>query len=648
MSNTELNPEIQELWNTVQIEMDGSVPQFDATICPDIDSPHFSLGVGALPALQSVNWSAEQPELELGGILGKGGMGIVRVAKQSSLARDVAVKSLHASNEGTKDDRREATLKLMQEAWAMGLLEHPNIVPVHLLGRDRDGKPILVMKRIEGVAWRDVIAGEAEMPSGFQGSDPLVWHIEILLQVCNAMQFAHTKGLLHRDLKPENVMIGEFGEVYVMDWGLAVRLREDVPTNLPLARDTKGIAGTPAYMAPEMTKGVGRWLTEATDLYLLGTCLHEAITGMPRHIGHNIFQLLASSHLSEPYDYEDKIPRELADILNKAMHVEPESRFESVEAFRKALVEFLQHKNSVEIGREATARLQELQEITSSPVSVQEKNTLQIHELYGQCRFGFQEALRSWPQNTDAQEGLQSTLEIMAEYSIRQGEYLAASALVAQLPRENEALQKKLAELKDKMDSEAARNQQLQKIAENLNLRVGSKTRSILISLIGVCWCVFFFVMGWLSRNGYYEPSNFDYVFANISIAALLGLGVFFGRRVLFQNAANRSLVRLVYLAFACFILLGITGQVLGFSGRDSYIIALLIICLITGMMTIFLDWRLVGAPLVFFLALVASLIRPDYSYEFQGAADLVAFVWIGVVWRNWNMMLFESPSHKN
>src|SRR5678816_383994 len=107
----------------------------------------------------------------------------------------------------------------------MCIRDSPNIIPVHALGRDEHGQPLIVMKRVEGVSWRELLLDD-EHP-GWQSREPsrearLVWHLQTLAQLCNAIAFAHSRGIVHRDIKPDNVMIGEFGEVYQLDWGVAV------------------------------------------------------------------------------------------------------------------------------------------------------------------------------------------------------------------------------------------------------------------------------------------------------------------------------------------------------------------------------------------------------------------------------------------
>ncbi len=178
-------------------------------------------------------------------VLGEGGMGIVRLGTQRSLERAVALKSLKDGLETPN-----ARLKLLREAWITGKLEHPNIVPVHDLGIDERGEPRIVLKRIEGASWDTLAKDAAEVKRLFDASDLVEWNLRVLLEVARALHFAHVRGIVHRDLKPENVMIGSFGEVYVVDWGLAVALEDDGSGRFPLALDATELAGTPSYMAP--------------------------------------------------------------------------------------------------------------------------------------------------------------------------------------------------------------------------------------------------------------------------------------------------------------------------------------------------------------------------------------------------------------
>jgi len=223
--------------------------------------------------------SAAQGSLRLGPVIGVGGMGIVHEAEQVSLGRTVAVKTLPSARRD-----QAAALALLREAWITGMLEHPNIVPVHYLELDADTLPVIAMKRVGGVGWNTVIRDPEAVRTRFGATDVFAWNISILVQVLNAVRFAHSRGVVHRDLKPSNVMIGEFGEVYLLDWGIAVSVRDQPGGRLPVA-DTAQLAGTPNYMAPEMLTPDGPGISVATDIYVAGAVLFEIIAGHPPHRG---------------------------------------------------------------------------------------------------------------------------------------------------------------------------------------------------------------------------------------------------------------------------------------------------------------------------------------------------------------------------
>jgi len=225
--------------------------------------------------LEALRWLDELRErggeerLRPGALLGAGGMGMVRAALQESLGREVAVKALRS--EGATPHKM---LRLLREAWVTGALEHPNIIPVHALHLDESGAPQVVLKKIEGRPWSDFLAEPELLPGD---GDPLGWHLGVLRSVCNALAFAHSRGIVHRDVKPENVMVGAFGEVYLADWGIALAFDESASPRVPRARENEMLAGTPCYMAPEMARGAPA--DPRTDVYLLGATLFEVLAG---------------------------------------------------------------------------------------------------------------------------------------------------------------------------------------------------------------------------------------------------------------------------------------------------------------------------------------------------------------------------------
>ena len=207
------------------------------------------------------------PAVEEETLLGQGGMGVVHLATQLPLGRKVAVKRLQPAHTSLEDIE-----SLLSESWLSGSLEHPNIIPIYDLGLDAAGLPVLVMKRIEGLSWGTLLRDPDAMSRHAPGRSPLEANLRILMQVCNALHYAHARGVVHRDVKPDNVMVGSFGEVYLVDWGIAA------PPG-----PSRQLAGTPVYMAPEMLGGDHAVISAQTDVYLLGSVLCELLTGQPPH-----------------------------------------------------------------------------------------------------------------------------------------------------------------------------------------------------------------------------------------------------------------------------------------------------------------------------------------------------------------------------
>jgi eukaryotic-like serine/threonine-protein kinase len=212
----------------------------------------------------------------LGRRIGKGGMGEVMAARDEQIARDVAVKRMRAANPSEKSIQR-----FLREAMVQGRLEHPAIVPVHEIGRDSDGLPYFVMKKLAGTSLAKLLEDRATMP--------LQRVLRAFADVCLAVEFAHVRGIVHRDLKPDNIMLGDYGEVYVLDWGVAKIIGEedgefaDIGSGSGEHVTRAGTAiGTPGYMAPEQVRGLTD-IDGRADVYTLGCLLFEILAGEPLH-----------------------------------------------------------------------------------------------------------------------------------------------------------------------------------------------------------------------------------------------------------------------------------------------------------------------------------------------------------------------------
>jgi len=320
---------------------------------------------------------AVERDLEVIAPLGEGGMGRVLLARQHSLDREVAIKTLRG---GASEGERAA---LIAEGAITGHLEHPSIIPVHALGLDGDGQPVLVMKRVDGVEWMRLIEG---------GREPLARHLEILIQVCNAVELAHSRHVVHRDIKPPNVLIGNYGDVYLCDWGLAVR------TDRPWT--PQPLCGTPGYMAPEMV--LGGPVDERTDVYLLGATLHCVLTGAVRNAGEDPRAASLAAVEGEPYPYPPDVPDELAALANRATARDPAARPASVRELREALVGYLQHRSSLALAHSAAERVAELR--GSGAALHDEDAQHRFERLSVEARFALDQALAQWSDNPVARQ----------------------------------------------------------------------------------------------------------------------------------------------------------------------------------------------------------------------------------------------------
>jgi serine/threonine-protein kinase len=376
----------------------------------------------ALDVLEQLAGHSPTASLQLrpGDEIGRGGMGVIRAAEQVALGRTVAIKTVRPDHKSP-----DAALDLLREAWITGSLEHPNIVPVHHLGVDDRGLPLIVLKKIEGVAWANIIGDGEAVQRRFGSSDLLAWNVGILLRVLDAIRFAHSRGIIHRDLKPANVMIGDFGEVYLLDWGIAASLRPDPSGRLPLASDTRQIVGTPCYMAPEMVE-LSMELSERTDVYLAGAVLYELLTGRPPHLASTVVATMTSIALSQP-ELPADAPPELVAICRRAMHADPAQRFESADELRLALQRYLDHRGSELLAIGAQARLGELRAALAAG------DEDEVHRLFGACKFGFHEALHAWPDNVAARAGLTQATIAVAEFELAHDAPAAAVALLGEL-----------------------------------------------------------------------------------------------------------------------------------------------------------------------------------------------------------------------
>ncbi|HEY5948457.1 MAG TPA: serine/threonine-protein kinase [Kofleriaceae bacterium] len=264
------------------------------------------------------------PGFRIAGLIGQGGMGEVVRGHDIEIGRDVAIKRLRSAQASP-----ELITRFLREAKIQARLEHPAIIPVHSIGRDSDNLPYFTMKRITGVTLGDLID---------RGDQPRQRLLRAFVDVCRAIDFAHGKRVVHRDLKPSNVMLGDYGEVYVLDWGLA-RVLDAPPEQERASTVGAGIGnsdgstqagsmfGTPGYMAPEQIEDA-HTVGPAADVYALGSILFEILAGEYLHEQGEMLASTLDGTDTSPSDRrpERDIPPELDTLCIAALARDPNKR----------------------------------------------------------------------------------------------------------------------------------------------------------------------------------------------------------------------------------------------------------------------------------------------------------------------------------
>jgi serine/threonine-protein kinase len=494
-------------------ESDAQLPKISLDLAKELSSREASTG----------------PDLAIVRTIGEGGMGRVHLARQRSLDRDVAVKTLK------ENASPAATAGLFREARLTGALEHPGVIPVPALGLDERGGPLLVMKRVEGVDWATLL-GAADHPLWAvltANVDRLGANLGILTHVCRTIEFAHSRGILHRDIKPENVMVGSYGEVYLVDWGIA--------TPLAAPPTTEGISGTPAYMAPEMF--VGAQLDARTDVYLLGATLHEVLTGRGRHEGNDVMQVLHSAMMSRPVTYDASVPELLGALCNAATARDPRARPRDAAAFRDQLAEFLQRRSALALSDAASERLVLLNQLLDGAAGTAAPSDLsRAYRLATEARFGFVQSLREHPNHLAASAGLRASILALVELEIRQKHADTAEALLREVDAPDPSLFARLAAVRAEDETRRREAQRLEAIDHDLDPTVEATSRAFLVGsmvvLIGVITAVAI-----TSADGITPLKTvlFGGVFTG---SVVLGTIIFWKR--LSSNAFNRKLSTMV------------------------------------------------------------------------------------------------------
>lgn len=334
----------------------------------------------------------------LGAEIGRGGMAAVRSALQHSLGREVAIKQLHP---GASPER---IASFLAEAAILARLEHPGVVPVHSLGSD-GGVPFLVMRRISGLPWTSSIAIRSRAENA-----------EIILRLAETLAYAHAIGVVHRDLKPDNVMLGRFGEVLLIDWGVAAGIKSDAPCRS--LTDAPPIAGTPRYMPPEQARGDRGLIGVRSDVYGLGALLFQALVGVPPHPGRTRDETMEAARRNILVQHPPADEDPMLVLALSALSTDPADRPATALAFHADLRLALERDESRRLAADAREDL----DLARADAD---------YERYQRAMFRFDEALRRWPDNRAAAAGRRECRIAYAEAALQRGDLDLAAGLTA-------------------------------------------------------------------------------------------------------------------------------------------------------------------------------------------------------------------------
>ncbi len=459
--------------------------------------------------------------VELDDLIGEGGNGQVFSARQAPTGRVVAVKR---PVDLERDDMKQG---LLREATVIGYLEHSSIPPVHFVGLGDSDELLVGMKRVQGAT----LAPALEGPDLLEHLDE---NIDILIQVCSAIGFAHAQGIAHLDLKPANIMAGQFGEVYVLDWGLALAVRDDVPKNIPRPQKDRLPRGTPAFIAPETI--IGETPTPATDVYQLGGILYMMLTGEPPNAGSDAFEAMRAAYEGRERRYPEAVPAALTAICRRALSREPADRYENAELLREALVDFRRRRSALEAVEAAEKGLERLSKAMDDelPASL-------VYQEYGAARQAVNQAMQLQDDTILTRQFLQLVLERMIEWELDRGNHGAADVMLSELPVANDVLEKRCEVLRSQRQSELI---ELENLRSQIDPGQGVREKALMAFGIGVAVALAQIIPS-MAGTGKSPPTV---LVSYLAYLCFLGIAAFILREQLFVNIVNRGATLMVWV----------------------------------------------------------------------------------------------------
>ncbi|BBM86130.1 protein kinase domain-containing protein [Candidatus Uabimicrobium amorphum] len=450
----------------------------------------------------SANKNKEYDDLEK---INQGGMGVIFKACQTILNRDVAIKKVLGKAQQEK---------FMAEALVTAYLEHPNIVSVYDLDYDEQGEMFIAMKLVEGVSWRELLYKENQKAFCYKHIER---HLQILIDLCNAVAYAHSKNIVHCDLKPENVMIGDFGEVLLMDWGIAVNISESKTAWALHKSHVKSPMGTPCYIPPELAEGQGDKICPATDIYLLGGILYEILHQRPPHMEKSTWLTLLAAKQGKMATFNEDLPQELKNICMKALCKNPEDRYQNVQEFQQNLQSFLVHHESILQTESAINILQQCYfriESDTEMGGLDENLVQRSYQKIPQAIEKLQSALDMWPENSRAYIEMQNSYSRYATVALYNNDLHLAADQLAKLDSETSNYD----ELREKLRNIQKVKKTIRRITIMFIILAMTNTIPMLLLLVSIL------VPYTLANMHKYRPLNRKILNTSIFFTLLIGI----------------------------------------------------------------------------------------------------------------------------
>ena len=564
---------------------------------------------------------------ELGGELARGGLARIRDAYDRVLHRRVAVKQLLARG-------GDADVRFLREARITGRLAHPNIVPIYDLGLDADGAPFYAMKWVEGRSLHDLIEARPTLDERLA----LVPHV---IAIADALAYAHAVGVIHRDLKPANVLVGDFGETIVIDWGLALEagavdapVAAAAPISAPRLTSVGSVIGTPAYMPPEQARGEA--VDARADVYALGATLYHVIAG-----AHPYAEAETSAATSDDGPIWARVldeppaplatlcpgvPAELAAIVERAMARRPAARYASAAEVGAALAGFVAHHQSHRLAEAAVRRDEELAGRMRGARTDDAGAVAAIYREADVVQFGLEQALQAWPENPVARAGLARLRARLFDFECAVGNLAGAAALADALPADPDRSRMLLALRADL----ARRDAEAEAFARARDRSIGGRERTIMLGAVGAM-LAYFLVEALVSHRSLDDAGATRRILRNAIVVAVPTLAMMWAwRKRMFANEFSERAGRTVAAMLVVTVTHRVLAIVIAQPARDVFVLDMLLIAVAMwtfgGRLGLALGAIAVAGAWVCALVPAAALFV--YNSAIIGIAVLLAVAW--------------------